>query len=177
VVRLADLIPAPGLIVHGEQLDAPPTLEPDLSIQLDGQAGGQRATIDLLVEVDRTGRGAYNAGKFAAYDHFLGGSCLRTRHRNKERRMRPVVVFVAHSPRAMLAVLHGADRAMRLAFGGRGRYESAQFEFPGRAHAAFLPRLAARRQGARAPAAAPAARGPRPARPTCGRSARRAGAG
>ena len=30
--------PRPGLSVHGEQLDAPPTLEPDLSVQLQGPA-------------------------------------------------------------------------------------------------------------------------------------------
>jgi hypothetical protein len=136
-LRLADLTPAPGHTVHGEQLDAPPTLEPDLSVQLQGQAGPQRAVIDLLVEVDRTGRGAYNATKFTAYDHFLGGWCLRTRHWGNERCTRPVVVFVAHSPQAMLALLHGADQAMTFGFGARGRYEPAQFEFPGRAHTAF----------------------------------------
>ena len=136
-LRLSDLTPVPGLSVHGERLDAPPTLEPDLSVQLQGQAGGQRAVIDLLIEVDRTGRGAYNAAKFAAYDHFLGGWCVRTRHWGRERRTRPVVVFVAHAPQAMLALLHAADQAMTLGFGGRGRYDPTQFEFPGRAHSAF----------------------------------------
>jgi hypothetical protein len=123
--------------VHGEQLDAPPTLEPDLSVRLQGEARGQRAAIDLLVEVDRTGRGAYNAARFTGYDHFLGGWSLRTRHWGTERRTRPVVVFIAQSPRAMLALLHGADQAMSLGYGGRGRYRPAEFEFPGRAHAAF----------------------------------------
>jgi hypothetical protein len=37
----------------------------------------------------------------------------------------------------MLALLHGADQAMTLGFAARGRYEPAQFEFPGRAHTAF----------------------------------------
>jgi hypothetical protein len=136
-LRLTDLAPAPGLTVFGERLDAPPTLEPDLSAQLQGRDRTERAVIDLLVEVDRTGRGAYNASKFTAYDHFLGGWCLRTRHWGRERRTRPVVVFVAHSPKAMLALLSGADQAMTLGFGGRGRYEPAQFAFPGRAHSAF----------------------------------------
>jgi Replication-relaxation/Type IV secretion-system coupling protein DNA-binding domain len=161
-LRLADLTPAPGLTVHGEQLDAPPTLEPDLSVQLQGQAGTQRAVIDLLVELDRTGRGAYNATKFSAYDHFLGGWCLRTRHWGKERRTRPIVVFVAHSPQAMLALLHGADQAMGLGFGGRGRYEPAQFEFPGRAHTAFTCLdwlLAGRALALRLPALPPQVRG------------------
>jgi len=96
---------------------------------------GQRALIDLPIEVDRTGRGAYNASKLSAYDQFLGGWCLRTRHWGRERRTRPLVVFVAHSPKAMLALLHAADQAMTLGFGGR--YQPTQFEFPGRAHSAF----------------------------------------
>ncbi|MGH2743401.1 MAG: hypothetical protein ACRDN8_13170, partial [Thermoleophilaceae bacterium] len=74
---------------------------------------------------------------YVAYDHFLGGWCLRTRHWGKERQSRPLVLFVAHSPKAMLALLHVADQAMTLGFGGRGRYEPAQFEFPGRTHTAF----------------------------------------
>ena len=53
----------------------------------------------VLLEVDRTDRGAYNAPKYAAYDHFLGGWCLRTRHWGKERQTRPVVAFVARTPR------------------------------------------------------------------------------
>jgi Replication-relaxation len=136
-LRLTDLMPEPGLSVQGEQLDAPPTLDPDLSVQLQGRLGGQRAVIDLLIEVDRTGRGSYNAAKFTGYDHFLGGWSLHTRHWGKERRSRPVVVFVAHSAKAMLALLQGADEAMTLGFGARGCYEPAQFEFPGRAHTSF----------------------------------------
>jgi hypothetical protein len=161
-LRLADLTPAPGLTVHGEQLDAPPTLEPDLSIQLHGHFGGQRAVIDLLIEVDRTNRGAYNATKFTAYDQFLGGWCLRTRHWGNDRRTRPVVVFVAHSPKAMLALLHGADQAMTLGFGARGRYQAAQYEFPGRAHTAFTCLdwlLAGRALALRLPALPPQVRG------------------
>lgn len=136
-MRLADLTPAPGLSVRGEHLDAPATLEPDVSVQLQGPAGGERAVIDMLLEVDRTRRGAYNANKFVAYDHFLGGWCLRTRRFGHQRKTRPVVVFVAPDSRAMLALLHGADAAMTLGFGGSGRYDPATFEYPGRAHTAF----------------------------------------
>jgi Replication-relaxation/Type IV secretion-system coupling protein DNA-binding domain len=136
-LRLADLTPQAGVTVHGEQLDAPPALDPDLSVQLTGYTGGERAVVDLLIEVDRTGRGSYNAAKYAAYDQFLGGWCLHTRHWGQERRTRPVVTFVAHSPQAMLALLHAADQAMTLGFGSRGVYEATQFEFPGRAHTAL----------------------------------------
>jgi hypothetical protein len=76
--RPGDLLPATGYSVHREQLDAPGTLKPDLSVQLQGTMDGERAVIDLLLEVDRTGRGAYNAAEYAAYDQFLGG-CARGR--------------------------------------------------------------------------------------------------
>ncbi|MDQ3647578.1 MAG: replication-relaxation family protein, partial [Actinomycetota bacterium] len=136
-LRLADLSPAVGLSVQGERLDAPPRLEPDLSVQLQGPVSAERAVIDLLLEVDRTRRGAYNASKFAGYDHFLGGWCLKTRRFGRERQSRPIVVFVADTPQAMLALLHAADAHMTLGFGARGRYDAAEFDYPGRAHTAF----------------------------------------
>jgi hypothetical protein len=136
-LRLADLLPTPGVSAHGERLDAPVALEPDLSIQLQGPAHGERAAIDLLVEVDRTDRGAYNADKLVAYDHFLGGWCLRTRRWGAERASRPIVLFVARTPKATLTLLHAADPAMSLGFAARGRYDPAAFVYPGRAHTAF----------------------------------------
>jgi len=95
--------------VHGERLDAPATLEPDLSAQLQGRVGSERAVLDLLLEIDCTGRGSYNEAKFVGYDHFLGGWCLRTNRFGRERRTRPVVVLVAQTPDAMLRLLHAAD--------------------------------------------------------------------
>jgi hypothetical protein len=137
-LRLADLLPAPGYSPHGEQLEASPRLEPDLSVQLRGpDDDGARAAIDMLVEVDRTNRGAYNAAKYTAYDHFLGGWCLRTRRFGRELATRPLAVFVARQARAVPALLAGADRAMTLGFGAPGRYEPRDFEYPGRAHTAF----------------------------------------
>jgi hypothetical protein len=106
-------------------------------VQLQGAVEGERALIDLLLEVDRTGRGAYNAAKYAAYDQFLGGWCLRTRRFGRERRTRPLAVFVARRAEAIPPLLHAADRAMTLGFGAPGRYESAAFDYPGRAHTAF----------------------------------------
>jgi len=136
-LRLHDLLPGSGYNVQGEQLDAPATLAPDLSVQLQGQVADQRAVIDLLLEVDRSGRGAYNAAKYAAYDQFLGGWCMRTRRFGRERGTRPVVVFVARSAKTVLTLLHRADRAMTLGFGPPGGYDASGFEYPGRAHTAF----------------------------------------
>lgn len=137
VLRLADLLPARGVSVHGERLDAVATLEPDLSVQLQGPVDSQRAVIDLLLEIDRTGRGSYNEAKFVSYDHFLGGWCLRTRRFGHERRTRPIVVFVTQTPDAMLRLLHAADPAMTLGFAAPGSYDRSSFEYPGRAHTAF----------------------------------------
>ena len=136
-LRLADLLPTPGVSAHGERLDAPVALEPDLSIQLQGPVQDERAAIDLLVEVDRTDRGAYNADKLVAYDHFLGGWCLRTRRWGDQRASRPIALFVARTPKATLTLLHAADPAMSLGFAARGRYDPAAFIYPGRAHTAF----------------------------------------
>lgn len=136
-LRLADLLPSPRVSAHGERLDAPPVLEPDLSLQLQGPVDGRRAVIDMLVEVDRTGRGAYNADKFTAYDHFLGGWCLRTRRFGQERRSRPLLLVVAATPKTLPALLHAADPAMTLGFAGRGHYDPSAFTYPGRAHTAF----------------------------------------
>ena len=136
-LRVADLVAVPGMAAHGEQLDAQPVLEPDLSVQLQGPVDGERAVLDMLIEVDRTGRGSYNHAKFIAYDHFLGGWCLRTRRWGKERGSRPLVVFVGQTARAALSLLGAADAAMSLGFAERGQYDPTTFAYPGRAHTAF----------------------------------------
>jgi len=161
-LRLADLLPGSGYNVQGEQLDAPATLAPDLSVQLQGQVADGRAVIDLLLEVDRTGRGAYNAAKYAAYDQFLGGWCLRTRRFGRERATRPIVVFVARRAKTVLTLLHRADRAMTLGFGPPGGYDPSGFEYPGRAHTAFTCMewlLAGEAMALRLPALPPQVRG------------------
>ncbi|HEV2753864.1 MAG TPA: replication-relaxation family protein, partial [Solirubrobacteraceae bacterium] len=161
-LRLADLLPAPGYSAHGEQLAASPTLEPDLSVQLHGPGKDEEATINLLVEVDRTDRGAYNAAKYTAYDHFLGGWGLRTRRFGRELATRPLAVFIARQARAVPTLLASADGAMTLGFGAPGRYEPASFEYPGRAHTAFTCiewLLAGHGLALRLPALPPQARG------------------
>jgi hypothetical protein len=110
----------------------------------------------------RTGRGSYNEGKFVGYDHFLGGWCLRTRRFGRERRTRPVVVFVAQTPDAMLRLLHGADAAMTLGFASPGSYDRGGFDYPGRGHTLFTCiewLLAGQALGLRLPALPPDVRG------------------
>jgi hypothetical protein len=109
-LRPGDLLPATGYSVHGEQLDAPGTLKPDLSVQLQGTMDGERAVIDLLLDVDRTGRGAYNAAEYAAYDQFLGGCACGRAASARERRTRPLVSFVARRAEAIPTLLRAAAR-------------------------------------------------------------------
>jgi hypothetical protein len=136
-LRLADLLPAPGVGAHGEQMDAPVVLEPDLSLELQGPVGPRRGALDMLVEMGRNGKAARDTERFTAYDHFLGGWCLRTRRWGYERRGRPIVVFVALSPKLLFTLLRTADSAMTLGFSNAGRYDPAEFDYPGRAHVAF----------------------------------------
>ena len=93
-------------------------------------------TLSLLIEVDRTARGSYNSEKFVAYDHFLAGWCMKTRRYGRELRARPIVVFVAQSPKAALSLLARADEDMTVGVGLPGHERSA-FVFHGRSHTAF----------------------------------------
>lgn len=141
-LTLADLAPRPGITVHGEHMRVQTVLEPDLSVQLQGRLRGELAVIDALVEVDRTRRGAYNTDKFAAYDHFLGGWCLRTRRwgsngETDARGGRPLLLVVAITGRDLMVLLHAADTAMTLGLGKQGQYDPATFSYPGRAHTVF----------------------------------------
>jgi predicted transcriptional regulator len=135
-LSLADLVPVPGCSVFGAQFDAPTSVEPDLTVRMLGPVGDDdHAAIDLLVEVDPTGRSAANEQKFAAYDQFLGGWCMRTRR--FEDTGRPLVVFVARHSRGVDALLAAADRSMSLGFGAPGCYDRSSFDYPGRAQTAF----------------------------------------
>jgi hypothetical protein len=82
--------------------------------------------------------------------------------RQPPRRHHRAAHFVAHSPPATLTLLAAADQAMTLGYGGRGRYDPAQFDFPGRAHTAFtclLWLLAGRAIALRLPPLPPQVRG------------------
>jgi len=137
-LRLGDVLPAPGLRAHGERLDVASVLEPDLSLSLDGPANGRKATADLLVEIDCAGRRRPAAAdRLAAYDHFLGGWCLRTRRFAEDARGRPLALFVSTTSERMLKLIAAADEEMTLGFAAQGQYEPSEFAYPGRAHVAF----------------------------------------
>ncbi len=133
-IRLEDLTGRAGLTVIGDALSvASGVVEPDVIVQMSGHVAGERRLLTMLMEIDRTDRGSYNAEKFVAYDHFLAGWCLRTR---TFARARPLVVFVARSPRSALRLLSRANDVMTVGVGIPG-HDRQTYQYYGRTHTAF----------------------------------------
>ena len=133
-IRLDDLIGRPGLTVVGDALSsASGVVEPDATVQMTGHVAGQRRSLKMLLEIDRTDDASYNTDKLIAYDHFLAGWCLRTRTFASAR---PLVVFVARSPRAALRLLARANEVMTVGLGISG-HDRQTFQYYGRTHTAF----------------------------------------
>ena len=98
-----------------------------------GHVAGQRRSLAMLLEIDRTDRASYNTDKLIAYDHFLAGWCQRTR---TFATARPLVVFVARSPRSALHILARANDAMAVGVGASG-HDRHTYQYYGRMHIAF----------------------------------------
>ena len=98
-----------------------------------GHVAGQRRSLKMLLEIDRTDDASYNTAKLIAYDHFLAGWCLRTRTFASAR---PLVVFVARSPRAALRLLARANEVMTVGLGISG-HDRQTYQYYGRTHTAF----------------------------------------
>jgi len=116
-------------------LDLPPfrEIKPDLALEL--RIPEKKLTFDLLVELDLTGRPAYNREKFLAYDAFLTGwAPAHPRYRTLG--TRPAAVFVCRDERIALANAKVADEVMIGRIGQMGR-SSLQWERPGRSHIFF----------------------------------------
>ncbi|MDQ3678215.1 MAG: type IV secretory system conjugative DNA transfer family protein [Actinomycetota bacterium] len=133
-IRLEDLTGRVGLTVIGDALSAAPgVVEPDVTVQMTGHVAGQRRSLSMLLEIDRTDRASYNTEKLIAYDHFLAGWCVRTR---AFARARPLVVFVARSPRSALRLLARASDVMTVGVGISG-HDRQTYQYYGRTHTAF----------------------------------------
>ena len=134
-IRLEDLTGGrTALTVTGDALSAAPgVVEPDATVQMTGHVAGQRRSLTMLLEIDRTDRPAYNTPKLIAYDHFLAGWCLRTR---TFRHARPIVVFVARSPQSALRLLSHASDVMTVGLGISG-HDRHTYQYYGRTHTAF----------------------------------------
>jgi hypothetical protein len=138
-VHMADLLPPgqQGLAVLNDVAAASGTIVPDISVQLAGDLAGETRSIDMLVELDRTGRPSYNEDKFVAYDHFLAGWCMRlARFGPRQRNARPLVVFVCETEKAARALLDRADALMNVGIGLSG-HDPETYQYFGRSHTAF----------------------------------------
>jgi hypothetical protein len=131
-IRLEDLTGRDGHTVTGDSLStAPGVVEPDAIVHMTGHVAGRRRSLTMLLEIDRTERPAYNTDKLIAYDHFLAGWCQRTR---TFANARPLVVYIAGSPRHALRLLARASDVMTVGIGTR---DPDACEYHGRTHTAF----------------------------------------
>ena len=108
-------------------------VKPDLSLEL--RVDELKLTFDLLVEIDLTGRPAYNHDKFLAYDAFLCGWCL-AHPRYSAEGTRPAVVFVSADSHGMLACAREADELMTGRIGVMGT-PAEHWYYAGRDHIFF----------------------------------------
>lgn len=86
-------------------------VKPDLRVELDLSMAGQTRKVDLLIEMDRTGRASSNADKFKRYDAMLNGWALSTA-RYKALGEAPVAIFVVEDDEKARQFLALADRLM-----------------------------------------------------------------
>jgi hypothetical protein len=137
-VQRLDLMPPrrPDMALVGYRQSASPVIGPDLSVRLHGTVAGERHTISVLFEVDRTNKPAYNEPKLVAYDHFLAGWYAHLERRFGKPPVRPLVVFVARSEAAARALARRADATLSVGLGLPGHDPSTYLYF-GRSHIAF----------------------------------------
>ena len=133
-IRLEDLTGRDGQTVTGDALStALGVVEPDAIVHMTGHVAGQRRSLTMLLEIDRTDRPAYNTDKLIAYDHFLAGWCQRTR---TFANARPLLVYIASSPRHALRLLARASDVMTVGI-GTGGHDPQTYHYHGRTHTAF----------------------------------------
>ena len=106
------------------QLDEFQPVRPDLAVELDLSLGDQRRRVELLVELDRSGRASSNYEKFRRYDALLNGWAMAL-PRYKALGEPPVVVFVVEDEDKALQFLKAADRIMTGRIGKWGVPEAA----------------------------------------------------
>ena len=110
-------------------------INPDLTLHvwIDWRKDDPRE-VDLLVELDRTRRPAYNRRKLIASDEFLTGWCLS--HQRVRESGRPVVIFVCPDDARVRALMKVADECMTGRIGQPGEPDY-RWRYPGREHMLF----------------------------------------
>jgi len=91
------------------QLDEFEPIRPDLAIELDLSIGNTARRVELLIELDRSGRPSSNYDKFRRYDALLNGWAM-AHPRYKALGEPPVVVFVVEDDHTAGQFLRAADR-------------------------------------------------------------------
>lgn len=107
----ADLETVPlgtGQHVSDLALDEFKPVKPDLAVELDLSIGDERRRVDVLVELDRTGRPSSNVEKFRRYDALITAWSMSHR-RFKALGEPPVAVFVVEDDEKALQFLRAAD--------------------------------------------------------------------
>jgi hypothetical protein len=111
------------------------TIFPDVRTEVSIPSRG--LAFDVLVEMDRTGRPAYNEEKLRQYDAFLlGWSLLLDRYKEHLGGNRPIVIFVCPDHRRALALAERADRLMTAHLGVIGSPPATHY-YAGREHTLF----------------------------------------
>ena len=106
------------------QLDTFQLIRPDLAIELDLSLGNQKRHVELLIELDRSGRPSSNYDKFRRYDALLNGWAM-AHPRYKALGEPPVVVFVVEDDDKASQFLGGADRIVTGRVGKWGTPEAS----------------------------------------------------
>jgi Replication-relaxation len=111
------------------------TIKPDITLRLWAELLEDTGReFDLLVELDRTSRPAYNRNKLIAYDEFLTGwglLCQRVQEHG-----RPVVIFVCRDKKRRRGLMETADRLL-VGCIGHPDMPAHHWRYPGREHLLF----------------------------------------
>ncbi len=107
-------------------LDEFAPVRPDLTVELDLSIQGKQRRVDLLIELDRSGRASSNYEKFRRYDALINGWALSL-SRYKALGEPPVAVFVVEDDEKARQLLEAADT---LVTGRIGKYGVAESQWP-----------------------------------------------
>jgi hypothetical protein len=86
-------------------------VRPDLAVEVDVSLGDSRRVVELLIELDRSGRASSNYEKFRRYDALLNGWAMAT-SRYRKLGEPPVLIVVVEDDEKAFAFLRAADRIM-----------------------------------------------------------------
>jgi protein involved in plasmid replication-relaxation len=99
-------------------------VKPDLAVELDLSIGQERRRVDLLVELDRTGRASSNLEKFRRYDALITAWGM-SHGRYKALGEPPVTVFVVEDDEKAQQFLRAADNVITGRLGKWGTPEAS----------------------------------------------------